>query len=83
MSDSILVAIASLIGNILTIVCGIKLISYRVEQLEKKVEKHNQFYDKVNALDTAKNVNNIEHKNFDRRISNIERSFNYGDSTQI
>lgn len=83
MDSTTIVALVTLFGNIVTMICGIKLISYRVEQLEKKVEKHNQFYDKVNALDTAKNVNNIEHKNFDRRLSNIERSFSYGDSTQI
>lgn len=83
MSDTFWVAIATIFGNVVTMICGIKMINYRIEQLEKKVEKHNQFYDKVNALETAENVNAIEHKNFDRRISNIERSYSYGDSSQI
>ena len=83
MSDSVIVALASLLGTGIGSYSGFKLMKYRIEQLEKKVEKHNQFYDKVNALETAENVNTIEHKDFDKRISNIERKYNYGNSTQI
>lgn len=83
MSDSVIVALASLLGTGIGSYSGFRLMKYRIEQLEKKVEKHNQFYDKVNALETAENVNAIEHRDFDKRISNIERKYNYGNSAQI
>ena len=72
MSDSLLVAICSVCSNIVTILVGIKLIDYRVTQLEKKVEKHNAFYDKVNELEKSEEVNRVEHKTFDKRITNLE-----------
>lgn len=72
MSDAVIVAICSVCSNIITIIAGIKLIEYRVVQLEKKVEKHNKFYDKVNALEKSEEVNKIEHKTFDKRITDLE-----------
>lgn len=41
MSDVVVVALASFAATLLTSVGGYQLIAYRVEQLEKKVEKHN------------------------------------------
>ena len=72
MSDSLLVAICSVCSNIVTILVGIKLIYYRVTQLEKKVEKHNAFYDKVNELEKSEEVNRVEHKTFDKRLLDLE-----------
>lgn len=72
MSDTVIVAICSVCGNIVAIVAGIKMIEYRVSQLEKKVEKHNAFYDKVNDLQKSEEVNKIEHKSFDKRLTNLE-----------
>lgn len=74
MSDTFWVAIATIFGNVITLICGIKLITYRIEQLEKKVEKHNQFYDKTNALEKQAEINNIEHALYDKRLDNLERS---------
>lgn len=74
MSDTFWVAIATIFGNVVTMICGIKLINYRIEQLEKKVEKHNQFYDKVNDLEKSKEVNKVEHSVFNKRIDVLERS---------
>lgn len=41
MTDTIIVAIISFAGTCLGSFAGINLIKYRLEQLEKKVEKHN------------------------------------------
>lgn len=41
MSDAIIVALVSFAATLITSMGGYKLIAYRVEQLEKKVEKHN------------------------------------------
>lgn len=51
MSDTILVALISLVGTLVGtfggIVTGSKLMTYRIEQLEKKVEKHNNVVERT------------------------------------
>ena len=51
MSETIIVGLLSLTGTLIGSICGIiasqKLTIYRIEQLEKKVDKHNQIADKV------------------------------------
>lgn len=55
MSDVILVAIISLIGTLVGtfagIVTGSKLMTFRIEQLEKKVEKHNNVVERTYVLE--------------------------------
>ena len=43
MQGEIIVAAFSLLGTCIRSWGGLKLMSYRIEQLEKKVEKHNNF----------------------------------------
>ena len=51
MSEVVIVAILSLIGTLIGSLTGIltanKLTNYRIEQLEKKVEKHNNVIERV------------------------------------
>ena len=67
MSETIIVAILSLIGTLLGTFAGIvtanKLTNYRIEQLEKKVEKHNQGVERVYKLEKQEAVieEEIEH----------------------
>lgn len=60
MSDVIVVGILSLIGTLIGTLGGIlaasKLTNYRIEQLEKKVEKHNQVIERVYKLETNEAV---------------------------
>lgn len=55
MSEVIIVAILSLIGTLIGSFAGIltanKLTNYRIEQLEKKVEKHNNVIERVYQLE--------------------------------
>lgn len=55
MSDTIFIAILSLIGTLAGTFGGImtsnKLAGYRIEQLEKKVEKHNAVVERVFRLE--------------------------------
>ena len=51
MWGEILVACISLIGTIIAGVTGHKLTAYRIEQLEKKVEKHNSVVERVYKLE--------------------------------
>ena len=55
MSDTILVALISLVGTLVGtfggIVTGSKLMTYRIEQLEKKVEKHNNVVERTYIIE--------------------------------
>lgn len=55
MSDTIVVGILSLIGTLVGSLSGIlaanKLINYRIAQLEKKVEKHNNVIERTFKLE--------------------------------
>ena len=49
-----------------------KLVNYRIEQLEKKVDKHNQVIDRVYKLEEREAVVNNEIKVANHRISDLE-----------
>lgn len=55
MSEVIMVAILSLLGTLVGSLAGIltanRLVVYRIEQLEKKVEKHNNVIERVYMLE--------------------------------
>ena len=55
MDDSIIVAVLSLTGTLIGTLSGImtanKLTAYRIQELEKKVEKHNNLIDRVYNLE--------------------------------
>lgn len=70
MTDAGFVGILSfagtLIGTIGGIVASAKLTNYRLEQLEKKVEKHNNFAERIPVLEEKMKVE--EH-----RIEDLEK----------
>lgn len=51
MSDTIVIAILSLCGTFIGSFSGINLIKYRIEELEKKVEKHNTLIERTYKLE--------------------------------
>lgn len=55
MTEAVIVALLSLFGTLVGSLCGIlaanKLTNYRIEQLEKKVEKHNNVIERVYKLE--------------------------------
>ena len=55
MSETVIVALLALIGTLggsfLGIVASAKLTNYRIEQLEKKVEKHNNVVERFYVLE--------------------------------
>ena len=71
MSSTIIVALISLVGTLAGSLGGIivssKLTNYRIEQLEKKVDKHNKFAERMPVVEEQIKV--INH-----RIEDIERS---------
>ena len=76
MSETIIVAILSLIGTLagshLGIVAANKLVIYRIEQLEKKVEKHNNVLERVYDLEKSEAVIKEEIKVANHRIDDLE-----------
>ena len=65
LSDAVIVGILSLIGTALGSLGGMHLISYRIEQLEIKVNKHNDVITRTFILEEK--VSEAE-----RRISALE-----------
>ena len=67
MTETIIVAVLSLVGTFIGSISGIlaanKLTNYRIEQLEKKVEKHNQVVERMYNLEkkVAVDEEEIEH----------------------
>ena len=59
MTDVVIVAIISLMGTAIGTFSGIltsnKLTNYRIEQLEKKVEKHNNLIERMVAVEGSCN----------------------------
>lgn len=68
MWGEILVACASLIGSIIAGITGHKLTAYRVSQLEKKVDKHNSFGERIPVMEEQIKVAN-------HRIDDLEHDF--------
>lgn len=77
MSEVILVAIISFAGTILGSLFGVlaanKLTNYRVEQLEKKVDMHNQVIERVYQLEQVSAVRDEEMKEVNHKLSNLEK----------
>lgn len=58
MDNEILIAVLSFAGTALGSFGGMRLMSYRIEQLEKKVDKHNNFAERVPILEEQMKVAN-------------------------
>ena len=63
---TIVVGVLSLLGTMAGSFGGMKLMSYRIEQLEKKVEKHNNYAERVPILEEQMKVAN-------HRIDDLEQ----------
>lgn len=77
MSETIIVALLSLFGTLTGSLFGIltanKLTNYRIEQLEKKVEKHNNVIERVFVLEKHDAVMEEEIKVANHRIDDLEQ----------
>ncbi len=76
MDSTIIVAVISglftLVGTLGGILASSKLTAYRIEQLEKKVDKHNQVIDRVYRLEQRVAVFDEEIKVANHRINDLE-----------
>lgn len=76
MDSTIIVGVLSLIGTLVGSLGGImtanRLTNYRIQQLEKKVEKHNSVIERVYMLEKHEAVIDEEIKVANHRIDDLE-----------
>ena len=76
LTEQIIITAISFLGTAFGTLGGIvaanKLTNYRIEQLEKKVEKHNQVIERVYRLEQGEAVINEEIKVANHRINDLE-----------
>lgn len=76
MSNEIITALIGLggsaLGSIIGIICNSKLTVYRLEQLEKKVDKHNTVVERTYKVEERLSVIDEEIKVANHRISDLE-----------
>lgn len=68
---TVIVGGLSLLGTLAGSFGGMKLMTYRIEQLEKKVDKHNNFAERIPVLEEKIEVAN-------HRISDLEHEHGKG-----
>lgn len=72
MQGEILVALLSFVGTCIGSWGGLKLMSYRIEQLEKRVDKHNSVIERVYRLEQNEAVTFEKLEVANHRISDLE-----------
>ena len=77
METEVIVSLITLAGSALGTFAGIitstKLTTYRIEQLEKKVDKHNTVIERTFKLEEAQAVMREQIKEANHRIEDLER----------
>lgn len=77
MSTEIIVALLALAGTLIGSFAGIlaanKLVNYRLQQLEKKVDKHNSVIERVFKLEKEEGIIETEIEEIERRLEKIEK----------
>lgn len=66
--STIIVAVLSLLGTLAGSYGGMRLMSYRIEQLEKRVEKHNQYAERVPILEEQMKVANHRLTDLEQKV---------------
>lgn len=76
MPSEILIALLSFAGTIIGSLAGVfsaaRLTNYRIEQLEKKVDKHNNLVERMYAVEDRQNIQDTEMKVVNHRIADLE-----------
>lgn len=76
MSEQVQIALIGLfgsgIGSLIGVIASSKLTQYRLEQLEKRVEAHNNLIDRTYKLEMREEVVDKEIENIKHEIENLE-----------
>ena len=60
MSDVVIVSIVSFLGTLAGSFGGMQLVKYRIEQLEKRVDKHNNFAERIPVMEEK--IDALDHR---------------------
>ena len=78
MDDKIIVALLSLAGTLLGTLGGIiasqRLVAYRLEQLEKKVQQHNNLIERTYKLEESTALLQAEDKRLGKRLEILDKT---------
>ena len=69
---SLVSVLGSAIGTFFGILVNLKLTNYRLEQLEKKVDKHNNLVERVYLLEQSNSIQDEKIKVVNHRIEDLE-----------
>ena len=76
--EAVIVALIGLagsaVGSILGVMASAKLTSYRIEQLEKKVQAHNNLIERTYKLEERTELQEEKIKVVNHRINHLERA---------
>ncbi len=72
---AIIGAASSAFGGLIGVIINTKLITYRIEQLEIKVNKHNSLIERTYKLETAKEVTEKEIEDIKEDLNDLKRGF--------
>jgi len=72
--QAVIVALISLVGTFAGSFSGMKLMSYRIEQLEKRVDKHNNVIERVYKLEEKDAVVDEKIAVANNRIKDLEEA---------
>ena len=70
--STVIVGLLSLLGTCIGSWGGLRLMSYRIEQLEKRVDKHNNVIERVYKLEQDEAVFEEQLKVANNRIKDLE-----------
>lgn len=77
MPEGIIIAliglVGSLIGSLIGILASSKLVQYRLEQLEKKVQAHNNLVERMYNLEARVDLDEEKLKVANHRIDDLEK----------
>ena len=77
MSETVIIALIGFLGSMLGTLGGIalntKLSNYRIEQLEKKVDKHNHLIERMYSVEEDVRVLDEKVKAANRRVDDLEK----------
>ena len=76
MSSDVITALIGLIGSgigsVIGIICNTRLTTYRIKELEKKVDKHNTVVERTYKIEERLSVIDEEIKVVNHRINDLE-----------
>ena len=74
MDANFIIELFATIAPIIAVIGGNKLTAYRIEQLEKKVDKHNSVVERMYAVEKRLEVDENRIKVSEHRLEDLEKS---------